>query len=62
MNRAASIRFEVFTAVTMKNSVFWDGSCKDPWDVTPQGVISQKTPFFRVASVSANHGSLLFAP
>jgi hypothetical protein len=30
---SASVRFEVFTAVTMKNGVFWDvtpcGSCKN---------------------------------
>jgi hypothetical protein len=29
------VRFEVFTAVTMKNGVFWDatpcGSCKNRW-------------------------------
>jgi hypothetical protein len=33
------VRFEAFTAVTMKNGVFWD--------VTPHGVTSQKTPFFK---------------
>jgi hypothetical protein len=36
------VRFEVFTAVTMKNGVFWD--------VTPcgsHGVTSQKTSFFK---------------
>jgi hypothetical protein len=40
------VRFEVFTAVTMKKGVFWDvtpcGSCKNLkkgvfWDVTPSG-------------------------
>jgi hypothetical protein len=42
------VRFEVFTAVTMKNGVFWDvtpcGSCKTRRE--PHGVTSQKTPFF----------------
>jgi hypothetical protein len=33
------VRFEVFTAVTMKNGVFWV--------VTPYGVTTQKTPFFK---------------
>jgi hypothetical protein len=32
-NKNRAVRFEVFTAVTMKNDVFWDvtpsGSCKD---------------------------------
>jgi hypothetical protein len=32
--RFTYVRFEVFTAVTMKNGVFWDvtpcGSCKNP--------------------------------
>jgi hypothetical protein len=40
------VRFEVFTAVTMKNGVFWVvtpcGSCKKE----PHGVTTQKTPFF----------------
>jgi hypothetical protein len=31
------VRFEVFTAVTMKNAVFWD---------EPHGVSSQKTSFY----------------
>jgi hypothetical protein len=43
-----NLRFEVFTAVTMKNGVFWDvtpcGSCKNLQE--PHGVTSQKTPFF----------------
>jgi hypothetical protein len=34
------IRFEVFTAVTMKNGVFWDVQ-------EPHGVTSQKMPFFK---------------
>jgi hypothetical protein len=47
-------RFEVFTAVTMKNGVFWD--------VTPclqesHGVTSQKTPFFAQKELQANHNS-----
>jgi hypothetical protein len=49
--RNAIIRFEVFTAVTMKNGVFCD--------VTPcgflqelHGITSQKAPFFRNAVVS----------
>jgi hypothetical protein len=33
-----NVRFEVFTAVIMKNGVFWD--------VTPCGITSRKTPFF----------------
>jgi hypothetical protein len=32
------VRFEVFTAVTMKNGVFWV--------FKPGGVTTQKTPFF----------------
>jgi hypothetical protein len=46
------IRFEVFTAVTVKNGVFWDvmlcGSCKNRCYVgsEPHGVTLQKTPFF----------------
>jgi hypothetical protein len=43
-----NVRFEVFTAVTMMNSVFWDvtscGSCNNLQE--PHGVTSQKTPFF----------------
>jgi hypothetical protein len=35
------VRFEVFTAVTMKNGVFWDVK-------EPHGVTSQKTPFFSI--------------
>jgi hypothetical protein len=39
------VRFEVFTAVTMKNGVFWVltpcGSLQEP-----HGVTTQKTPFF----------------
>jgi hypothetical protein len=35
---AGYVRFEVFTAVTMKNGVFWV--------VTPHGVTTQNTPFF----------------
>jgi hypothetical protein len=42
------VRFEVFTAVTMKNGVFWVvtpcGSCKNQ---EPHGVTTQKTPFFK---------------
>jgi hypothetical protein len=34
-----SVRFEVFTAVTMKNGVFWV--------VELHGVTTQKTPFFK---------------
>jgi hypothetical protein len=37
--RSKIVRFEVFTAVTMMNGVFWD--------VTPHGTTSQKIPFFR---------------
>jgi hypothetical protein len=48
--KLAYVRFEVFTAVTMKNGVFWDvmpcGSCKNQ---EPHGVTSQKTPFFKVS-------------
>jgi hypothetical protein len=36
------VRFEVFTAVTMKNGVFWVVTpCEEP-----HGVTTQKTPFF----------------
>jgi hypothetical protein len=45
------VRFEVFTAVTMKNGVFWDdtpyGSYKNLQE--PYGVTSQKTQFFRIS-------------
>jgi hypothetical protein len=42
------VRFEVFSAVTMKNGVFWD--------VTPCGsVTSQKTPFFIVTAVKTSN-------
>jgi hypothetical protein len=41
------VRLKVFTAVAMKNGVFWGvtpcGSCKNQ---EPYGVTSQKTPFF----------------
>jgi hypothetical protein len=37
------LRFEVFTAVTMNNGVFWV--------VTPCGVTTQKTPFFNKGAV-----------
>jgi hypothetical protein len=49
------VRFEVFTAVAVKNGIFWDvtpcGFCKEPYDVT-----SQKTPFFEVG-LDINVGS-----
>jgi hypothetical protein len=54
------VRFEVFTAVTLKNGVFWDvipcGSCKKlatPYKILqePHGVTSQKTPFFMFLSL-----------
>jgi hypothetical protein len=37
-------RFEVFTAVTMKNGVFWVEE--------PHGVTTQKTPFFTIRHLS----------
>jgi hypothetical protein len=46
LNSKYTVRFEVFTAVTMKNGVFWDvtpcGSCKDrrfggTWRLLHQG-------------------------
>jgi hypothetical protein len=44
------VRFEVLTAVTMKNGVFWVvtpcGSCK--YQQEPHGATTQKTPFFKV--------------
>jgi hypothetical protein len=55
------VRFEVFTAVTMKNGIFWDVmlcgschilmkealcSCKTSVLTEPHGITSQKTPFF----------------
>jgi hypothetical protein len=71
------VRFEVFTAVTMKNRVFWDvppcGSCKNrrfggTWRLflqEPHGVTSQKTLFFIVTAVKApnltNYHSLSFS-
>jgi hypothetical protein len=46
------VRFEVFTAVTMKNGVFWVvtpcGSCKNR---RFGGVTTQKTPFFCIYAV-----------
>jgi hypothetical protein len=48
------VRFEVFTAVTMKNGVFWVvtpcGSCKNQ---EPHGVTTQKTQFFTVVVTSS---------
>jgi hypothetical protein len=41
------VRFEVFTALTMKNGVFW-------------GVTSQKTPFFKLLLFACV--KLLFSP
>jgi hypothetical protein len=45
------VKFEVFTAVTMKNGVFWDdtpcGSCIQE----PHGVTSQKTQFFSTSAI-----------
>jgi hypothetical protein len=58
-NKEWIVRFEVFTAVTMKNGVFWVvtpcGSCKNLRQVPPKrrflqephGVTTQKTPFFK---------------
>jgi hypothetical protein len=45
------VRFEVFTAVTMKNGVFWDvtPSGKEPQE--PRGVTSQKTQLFLVINL-----------
>jgi hypothetical protein len=41
------VRFEVFTAVTMKNGVFrHQVPLKRRFLQEPHGVISQKTPFF----------------
>jgi hypothetical protein len=58
------VRFEIFTAVTIKNGVFWDvtpcGSCKKNVSeelsaffiavtrISKHGVTSQKTPFFKL--------------
>jgi hypothetical protein len=55
-NNVALVRFEVFTAVTMKNTAFWDvkprGSCKKRRFLQdPPSVTSQKTVFFKVALV-----------
>jgi hypothetical protein len=40
MEQKISVTFEVFTAVTMKNGVFWVvtpcGSCKNPEDIIIQ--------------------------
>jgi hypothetical protein len=47
------VRFEVFTAVTMKNSVFWMlrrvalVRTNVSEEQEPHGVTSQKTPFFK---------------
>jgi hypothetical protein len=41
------VRFEVFTAVTMKNGVFWN--------VMPWGVTFQKTPFFIGTAVKTSN-------
>jgi hypothetical protein len=42
--RNLPVRFEVFTAVTMKNGVFW---VVTRFLQEPHGVTTQKTPFFR---------------
>jgi hypothetical protein len=48
-NNNNHVRFEVFTAVTMKNGVFWVvmpcGSCSCWFSQEPHGVTPQKTPF-----------------
>jgi hypothetical protein len=46
------IRFEVFTAVTMKNGVFWD--------VTPCGMLRRNTKYFFAACVSCQLQLVLF--
>jgi hypothetical protein len=43
----AFVRLEVFTAVTMKNGVFWV--------VTPHGLTTQKTPFSMAFSPKAKY-------
>jgi hypothetical protein len=45
-NIMCRVRFEVFTAVTMKKAVFWDVA---PWLL--HGVTSQKTAFFIMCRV-----------
>jgi hypothetical protein len=40
------VRFEVFTAVTMKNGVFWVVTLVGWFLQEPHGVTTQKTPFF----------------
>jgi hypothetical protein len=41
------IRFEVFTAVTLNNAVFWDVTPGGSWFLQePHGVITQKSAFF----------------
>jgi hypothetical protein len=45
------VRFEVLTAVTMKNGVFWDVTpCSCCKNQEPHGVVSQNTPFFSLTS------------
>jgi hypothetical protein len=56
-----NVRFQVFTAVTIGNAVFWDvmpcGTCKDrrlggtSVLKEPYGVTSHKTAFFTVTAV-----------
>jgi hypothetical protein len=48
------IRFEVFTAVTMKNGVFWD---VPPWGFLqePHRVTSKKTTYFIVPAVKTSN-------
>jgi hypothetical protein len=45
--RSVDVRFEVFTAVTMKNGVFWVVPPKRRFLQEPHGVTTQKTPFFK---------------
>jgi hypothetical protein len=45
LKKLLRVRFEVFTAVTMKIGVFWD--------VTPCGVTSQKTQFFKLLHIGS---------
>jgi hypothetical protein len=60
LNSFGDVRFEVFTAVTMKNGVFWDvpqrGSCKNRRFLQePRCGTSQKTSFFIVTAVKTSN-------
>jgi hypothetical protein len=62
VDKPKNVRFEVFTAVTTKNGVFWDVTPCGSWFLQePHGVISQKTPFFKPENVCILHTRNMYA-